>query len=152
MKKVSNIEDEITEKSESLLNDMENRIYDMWKQHETNFLTLIGFLIATSAIIITADNVDCSVRCLLILSIISFAIWLFLSNNVYWAQILKFKKAINSVLKISELTKAEDMISAQKEADDHLKINKKDIRFTTLATTFENIWFVLFVIWLFKFL
>jgi hypothetical protein len=31
------------------------------------------------------------------------------------------------------------MISAQKEADDHLKINKKDIRFTTLATTFENI-------------
>jgi hypothetical protein len=29
MKKVSNIEDEITEKSESLLKDMENRIYDM---------------------------------------------------------------------------------------------------------------------------
>lgn len=152
MKKVSNIEDEIMEKSESLLKDMENRIYDMWKQHETNFLTLIGFLIATSAIIITADNVDCSVRCLLILSIISFAIWLFLSNNVYWAQILKFKKAINSVLKISESTKVEDIISAQKEADEHLKINKKDIRFTTLATVFENIWFILFIIWLFKFL
>lgn len=152
MKKVSNIEDEIMEKSESLLKDMENRIYDMWKQHETSFLTLIGFLIATSAIIITTDNVDCSVRCLLILSIISFSIWLFLSNNVYWAQILKFKKAINSVLKISESTKVEDIISAQKEADEHLKINKKDIRFSTLATTFENIWFILFIIWLFKFL
>ncbi len=152
MKKVSNIEDEIMEKSESLLKDMENRIYDMWKQHETNFLTLIGFLIATSAIIITADNVDCSVRCLLIISIISFAIWLFISNNVYWAQILKFKKAINLVLKISESTKVEDMISVQKEADGHLSINNKDIRFNTVATAFENVWFILFIIWLFKFL
>ena len=40
--------DEIMEKFESLLKDMESRVYDMVKWHENNFLTLSGFLIATS--------------------------------------------------------------------------------------------------------
>ena len=41
-------EEELQKESVSLWKDMENRIYTMAIQHDNNFLTLVGFLIATS--------------------------------------------------------------------------------------------------------
>lgn len=151
-KEKENLVEELKDKSELLLKNMEDRTYDMIKQYGNSFLTLVGFLIATSGIIITSDNVDENVRRLLVRSIFCFVLWLFLSNNLYWAQIFKFKKWLDSLVKIPELTEAADIFSAQTEADNHLKINRKDIIFGGLSTLLENAGFVLFVIWLFKFL
>lgn len=152
MNKESKSNGVIMEKFEPLLKDMENRVYDMAKWHDNNFLTLCWFLIATCWIIITSDNVSDCVKKLLVWSIILIVLWLLLSNNLNAAQTLKFKKSTKALLKISEDNTIEENNLAWWEACKYMEINKKDIFFSILATILENLWIILFIIWLIKFL
>lgn len=145
-------EEELQKESVSLWKDMENRIYTMAIQHDNNFLTLVGFLIATSWIIITSDWVSHSVKSWLVWSITFFVIWLLLSNNVFGVQTNKLKNWLTSVLQISEAKTADEISSIWNKAEKSLKINKKDIVFSFIATVLQNLWIVCFIVWLFKYL
>lgn len=145
-------EEELQKESVSLWKDMENRIYTMAIQHDNNFLTLVGFLIATSWIIITSDWVSHSVKSWLVWSITFFVIWLLLSNNVFGVQTNKLKNWLTSVLQISEAKTADEISSIWNKAEKSLKINKKDVVFNFIATVLQNLWIVCFIVWLFKFL
>lgn len=152
MNKKAKINEEIIEKTRSLMLDMSNKVYDMWKQHEYNFLTLVWFLIATAAVIVTSDSVLENVKSILIISIILLSIWLFLSNNLTWAQIIKYLKVISYLSKTSESLNSSEIISAQNEANKQMNIKILDVVFTIISSLFLNTWFVLFIIWLIKYL
>ena len=152
MNKKAKINEEIIEKTQSLMLDMSNKVYDIWKQHEYNFLTLVWFLIATAAVIVTSDSVLENVKSILIISIILLSIWLFLSNNLTWAQIIKYLKVISYLSKTSESLNSSEIISAQNEANKQMNIKILDVVFTIISSLFLNTWFVLFIIWLIKYL
>ena len=152
MWKKEELDIEIMKESQSLFKDMEWRIYAMATQHDNNFLTLIWFLIATSWIIIGLDNVEHNVKTLLVRSIICFVLWIFLGNNLNAVQTMKMKKSLVSTMKIPELDDEEKIKKVWKEAENHLKLNKKDIVFGSIATLLQNAGLVLFIIWLIKFL
>ena len=128
--------------------EMESRTYDMSNRRDTWFLTLNGFLIATSWLIIVAENTTvCSKNCL-ILSIISFTIWWILYFNLYWVQAMKLHKTIDGIIKFSELEDEEQIQTTWNDIMRDLKINWKDKRFNIIAMIFLNAWVVLFLIWL----
>lgn len=152
MTKKDKIKEEVIEKTWSLMINLSDRAYDMWKQHEYNFLTLVWFLIATAAVIITSDWILDNVKTILTLSIIFLSIWLFLSNNLTWAQIIKYTKSIFALSKTTESLNLDEITSAQENAGEHLKTKTVDIVFTLISSLCLNFWFILFLIWLIKFI
>jgi len=152
MTKKDKIKEEVIEKTWSLMINLSDRAYDMWKQHEYNFLTLVWFLIATAAVIVTSDGVLDNVKTILTLSIICLSIWLFLSNNLTWAQIIKYTKSIFALSKTADSLNLDEITSVQENAEEYLKTKAVDIIFTLISSLCLNVWFLLFLIWLFKFL
>lgn len=152
MTKKDKIKEEVIEKTWSLMINLSDRAYDMWKQHEYNFLTLVWFLIATAAVIVTSDGVLDNVKTILTLSIICLSIWLFLSNNLTWAQIIKYTKSIFALSKTTESLNSDEITSYQESAGEYLKTKTVDIVFTLISSLCLNFWFILFLIWLIKFI
>ena len=152
MTKKDKIKEEVIEKTWSLMVNLSDRAYDMWKQHEYNFLTLVWFLIATAAVIVTSDGILDNVKTILTLSIICLSIWLFLSNNLTWAQIIKYTKSIFALSKTTESLNSDEITSDQENAGEYLKTKTVDIVFTLISSLCLNFWFILFLIWLIKFI
>lgn len=152
MTKKDKMKEEVIEKTWSLMVNLSDRAYDMWKQHEYNFLTLVWFLIATAAVIVTSDGILDNVKTILTLSIICLSIWLFLSNNLTWAQIIKYVKSIFALSKTTDSLNLDEITSVQENAEEYLKTKAVDIIFTLISSLCLNVWFLLFLIWLFKFL
>ena len=152
MTKKDKIKEEVIDKTWSIMLNLSDRAYDMSKQHEYNFLTLVWFLIATAAVIITSDWILDNVKTILTLSIIFLSIWLFLSNNLTWAQIIKYAKGIFALSKTTESLNLDEITSVQEKAEGYLKTKTVDIVFTAISSLCLNAWFILFLIWLIKFI
>lgn len=152
MTKKDKMKEEVIEKTWSLMVNLSDRAYDMWKQHEYNFLTIVWFLIATAAVIVTSDGILDNVKTILTLSIICLSIWLFLSNNLTWAQIIKYTKSIFALSKTTESLNSDEITSYQESAGEYLKTKTVDIVFTLISSLCLNFWFILFLIWLIKFI
>ena len=151
-KKLNIDKDKFMDVSMPFLQEMEKITYDMSNRRDTWFLTLNGFLIATSWLIVTSENTPINTKNFLIVSIIFFTIWWFLYFNLYWVQATKLHKTIDGILEFSELENEDEIQTTWNKLMEWLKINSKDKWFNRIASSFRNIWLVLFVVWLITFM
>ena len=101
--------EDFIKESMPLLKDLEERDYDLRKQHNSNFLIFVWFIITTAWVIISLNDVTLWTKYILISSIISYTFWYFCSFSHSSLQIQKFWKTIKWLLNWSNIDSMEKM-------------------------------------------
>ncbi len=146
------VDDELLKMCKGLSNDMSKKTEELARQHEDMSLTLTWFLIATSAIIITASDVTWWAKWCLGLSIVCLVLWWFYNWNLIWAQSIKVYKSLQNVFPIPSLKTDKEKLEALEKIENWIKANKNDIIFSTIVSVLHNLWIIFFIIWLFIYL
>jgi len=134
-----------------LLKDLEERDYDLRKQHNSNFLVFIWFLIATAWVVISLNNVTLRTRNILVFSIISFVIWFFFSFLHSEISIKKFWKTMESLLKFSSIDSITWMVEELNNSNKIWEESRKERFYKYSYMIFQNLWILLFILWLILF-
>ena len=135
-----------------LLKDLEERDYDLRKQHNSNFLVFIWFLIATAWVVISLNNVTLRTRNILVFSIISFVIWFFFSFLHSEISIQKFWKTMESLLKFSSIDSITWMVEELNNSNKIWEESGKERFYKYSYMIFQNLWMLLFISWLIIFI
>ena len=143
---------EFIEEAMPLLKDLEERDYDLRKQHNSSFLTFSWFLIATAWVIVSLNEVTTRTKYMLISSIISFVIWyicVFLHSELW---INKFWKTIWDLLNWSNIKTIDEINEKINDINNVWKETKKEKKLKNFWVIFQNLWIILFIVWLIMFI
>jgi len=133
------------------IKDLEERDFALREWHNTSLLTLSWFIIATSWIIISMNDIPIYIKYMFLISILWLVIWFLLSLDYTEVETKKLSKSACFLSKL-ETEKSTDI---KKEIDELNKIREKKRYETPLKIwylIFQNIWALTFIIWIIFFM
>ncbi len=104
------------------LQDLEDRNYELKKQYNTWFLTLLRFIITTNWVIISVENVSICVKYCLCVSIILLVIWL---TIFFYISSLETKRIEESMKCMRKWNMSDNLWDMNEEIEILNKIRKK---------------------------